>query len=221
MKVENKENFPIKLLDLKDETYQGRISYDKEKVKNLASDIEKFGQREPIGIGEKEKRKYQILYGFQRVKALSILDRETVKATIYKELTDRECRELSIRDNEMHGDLTNIERALQCKKLKEEGWSIEELCKSYNTKKSAIYNWLEVTKLDDVTLELIHEDYISIYHGLELKREKNFSRRLEIIRHCLTRDWSVRDIRTWINRGSSPTMTLALDGWIELCPDST
>lgn len=219
MKIENKEKFPIRLLDLKDETYQGRLSYDEEKVKNLAQDIEKFGQREPIGIKEKEEEKYQILYGFQRIKALLMLGRDIIKATIYKDLTDREYRELCIRDNEMHGDLTIIERALQCKKLKKEGWSMDQLCQTFNTKKSAIYNWLEATKLDDVIQGLIHEDYISIYQGLELGKEKDFSRRLEIIKDCLTRDWSVRNIKTWINEGSSPTRMLALDGWIELCPD--
>lgn len=218
MKSQIKEDFLVTMLDIGDETYQGRISYDQIKIKNLAEDIKKFGQREPIGIRQKQEEKYQIIYGFQRVKALLLLKKETIKVSIYLNLTERECRELCIRDNEMHGDLTSIEKALQCKKLKAEGWSMEQLCESFNTKKSAIYNWLEVIKVDNVTLGLIHEGYLTIYQGLELKKQKDFSRRLEIIKNCLTLNWSVRDIRKWIKEGKA-TMTLPVNGWITLCPD--
>lgn len=216
MNVQIKEDFPINKLDLEDETYQSRISYHNEKIKNLADDIKRFGQREPIGIQE-QGEKFQIIYGFQRIKALLMLHQEIIKAAIYRELTERETRELCIRDNEMHGDLTNIERALHCEKLKEAGWSIEELCASYNTKKSAIYNWLKITDLDDVALNLIHEGYFSIYHGLELLKQKDFSRRLDIIKYCLTRNWSVRDIKKWIEH-KSVMMSLSLGGWIDFCP---
>ena len=221
MKIENKENFPIELLDLDDETYQGRLSYDEEKVKNLAKDIGRFGQREPIGIrsSRTNKGKFQIIYGFQRVKALLVISRQVIKAAIYEDLTEREYRELSVRDNEMHGDLTEAEKAFQCKKLKEEGWSVEELCEGFNTKKSAVYNWLKVTELDEITVGLLHEGHLSIYQGLELGKEKDFSRRLEIINYCVTRNWSVRDIRRWITERRSPVMCVGVNGWIKLCPD--
>lgn len=180
MHSELRDSFPIKLLDLEDKTFQARFDYDQRKIENLARDIEKFGQREPIGIRKSlsKKGKYQIIYGFQRVKAVKLIDHDTLKAEVYRDITERECQQLSVRDNEMHGDLTQVEKALQCKRLSKQGWTIEELTESFNVKKSAVYNWLKVAGLDYITLGLIHHGYISVYHGLQLTKV-DFSRRLE------------------------------------------
>jgi len=217
MKSEIENNFALKLLDVEDETFQSRFDYDENKIENLAKDIKKFGQREPIGIRESSIRKglFQIIYGFQRVKAVKLLGRDTINAQVYKEIGDRECRELSVRDNEMHGDLTQVEKALQCKRLKNEGWTIEELCEAFNTKKSAVYNWFKVADLDKITLGLIHHEYISVYHGLELAK-LDFSRRLEKLRTVVGWNLSVRELKNLI-QGKGVTMMLGLNGWVSNC----
>lgn len=217
MKSKTRDGFAIKKLDAKDKTFQSRFDYDEHKIRNLAKDIARFGQREPIGIRESPKTHglFQIIYGFQRVNALQLLGRDTIKAQIYEEITNRECQELSVRDNEMHGDLTQVEKALQCKQLKDQGWTIEELCEAYNTKKSAIYNWLKVADLDQITLGLIHHNYISVYHGLELTKLK-VSRRLETLKMVVGWDLSVRELKGWL-KGKGLHIMVGLNGWVANC----
>lgn len=217
MKTELRNNFPLKLLDEKDQTFQSRFDYDEEKIQNLAKDIKKFDQREPIGIRESPSRNglFQIIYGFQRVKAVKLLGKKTITAQFYKEISERECRELSVRDNEMHGDLTQIEKALQCKRLKNEGWTIDELREAFNAKKSAIYNWLTVADLDEITLGLIHHNYISVYHGLELAK-MDFSRRLENLKTVIGWNLSVRELKNLL-QGKGVTMMLGVNGWVSNC----
>jgi len=138
MKIEERD-VPLNEIDVEDETFQARFSYSKQKIENLARDIEEFGLREPIGIRKspQDESKFQIIYGFQRTKACELLDRKFIKATIYENVTENECRELSVRDNEMHGDLSQVEKALQCHDLKENhGWTVKELCQAFNVKKS-------------------------------------------------------------------------------------
>lgn len=220
MKVEEVREFPLDKLDLEDETFQARFSYSERKIRNLAEDIKQYGQREPIGVKEspKENGKFQIIYGFQRVKACKLLGRDTIKATVY-EANDEECRELCVRDNEMHGDLSQVEKALQCQRLKEKhGWSVDRLCEAFNAKKSTIYNWLKVANLDDVTLGLIHHGYLTVYQGLELSKFEDDSRRLETTKEAVGWNWSVRGIRKWRTTKTSPTMLLPLgEGWIDNC----
>ena len=90
---------------------------------------------------------------------------------------------------------------------------MEELCSAFNTKKSTIYNWLKITECDKVLLGLIHKGFLSVYHGIEIMREPNYSRRLEIINECLLHKWSVRDIKQLIDTNFSPTITLGVFGW--------
>lgn len=217
MKSELRDNFPLEFLDIEDKTYQSRFDYDQGKIENLAKDIGRFGQREPIGVRESPTKKgmLQIIYGFQRVKAVQLLGRDTLKAQIYTDISERDCQELSVRDNEMHGDLSQVEKALQCRRLKNEGWTIEELCEAYNTRKSAIYNWLKVADLDDITRGLIHHGYISVYHGLELAKV-DFSRRLEKLRTVIGWDLSVRDLKKLLT-GKTVTLMLGLNGWVSNC----
>jgi ParB/RepB/Spo0J family partition protein len=214
---EYREDFPLDLLDESDKTFQPRFDYDEAKIRNLARDIEKYGQREPIGIRESPAKNgyFQIIYGFQRVKAVKQLGRGTTWARIYRGITEEECYELSIRDNEMRGDLTQVEKALQCKRLRGEGWTIGQLCEAYNTKKSTIYNWLKVTELDEITLGLIHHGYITVYHGLELAKV-DFSRRLEDLEMILGWNLSVGDLERW-HCDKQVNLTLGLHGWITNC----
>lgn len=214
-KLEN--DFALELLDVEDKTYQSRFDYDQEKIENLAKDIERFGQREPIGIRRSPTKKgiFQIIYGFQRVKAMKLLGRGAVTAQVYEEISERECCELSVRDNEMHGDLTQVEKALQCRRLKDEGWTIEELCEAFNTKKSAVYNWLKVADLDEITLGLIHHNYISVYHGLEFAK-MDFSRRLENLKTVVGWDLSVRELKNLV-QGKGVTIRLGVNGWVSNC----
>lgn len=220
METKQKNDFPLDKIDLNDKTYQARFDYNESKIENLAEDIKQYGQREPIGIRKSPKNnvKYQIIYGFQRVKACKKLDRDTIKSTVYKDVTDEECRELSVRDNEMHGDLSQIEKALQCHELKEEhGWSVEELCESFNTKKSAVYNWLKVAELDDKVQGLIHHGYLTVYHGKELVKVED-SRRLELaLKHAVGWDFSVRDLRKWLSDRAGPEIMLGVNGWVSNC----
>ncbi|KXA95801.1 hypothetical protein AKJ65_00605 [candidate division MSBL1 archaeon SCGC-AAA259E19] len=220
----DEKELDLDLLDLEDETFQARFSYSERKIKNLAQDIKEYGQREPIGVREspKENGKFQIIYGFQRVKACKLLGRETIKATVYEGASDKECRELCVRDNEMHGDLSQVEKALQCHKLKEEhGWSVDRLCEAFNAKKSAIYNWLKVADLDDVVLGLIHHGYLTVYQGLEIGKIDD-SRRLETAAQAVSENYSVRDIRKIRKKGEHLTRTAAANSpevencWIDL-----
>lgn len=211
------EHFPLGDIDDSDEEFQQRLDYDKEEIQRLAEDIKQNGLRNPIGIQKKGKQ-WQLIYGFQRVKALKILGHTTAKVNVYEGLTEKEAREHSISDNVRHGDLTDIEKALECLKLKEKGYPIEQLRRLFGVKKSVIYNYLSIAKLDSTTRFCVHKEFITVNHAVELARIKDISKRLETLRDVVAWKWSVRDLKTWIKEGRGPVMKLWLTGWVPLCP---
>jgi len=211
------EDFKLESVDNSDSTFQPRLDYDDKEIEALAGDISRNGQRNPIGL-RKKGDEYQIIYGFQRVMAIKLLKRETIKATVYEKLSDSEAREQSISDNLRHGDLTDIEKALECRRLKEQGYTIPQLEELFGVKKSVIYNYLTVAKLGKITQQCIHRNFISINHGIELARIKDISKRLEILRRTISCGISVRGLKHWIRTGTSPIIYLPTTPWIDICP---
>lgn len=106
IKVSYEERSPLSLIDEANEEFQARLDYDEEELARLAEDIRQNGQRNPIGIRRRDER-YQVIYGFQRVKAVKSLGWDSIRANIYEGATETELHIHSVSDNVRHGDLTH------------------------------------------------------------------------------------------------------------------
>lgn len=214
MKPRYEENFPLDLIDEANEEFQARLDYDEEELESLKQDIAQYGQRNPVGLVQKGER-YQIIYGFQRVKAIRRLGWDSVRANIYEDATEKELHMHGISDNVRLAQLTDLEKALKARSLKEKGFTTEELCEMFGVKKSALYNYFSIADLDETTHECLQRGLISLNHCVELARLQN-SKRLEKLRTVLSLQLSVNELKT----GHYHTRMLALDGWVNICPES-
>ena len=215
MKVTYEENFPVELIDEVNEEFQARLDYDEEELTALLQDMQQNGQRNPVGLIKKGQDRHQLIYGFQRVKVIKRLGWKTVRANIYENATERELHIHSISDNVRQAQLTDLEKSLKTKSLKEIGFTTEELCELFGVKKSAIYNYLTVADLDETTRECLQRGLISLNHAVELARLEN-SKRLEKLKTVLSLQLSVNELKT----RHYHTRMLALDGWVNICPHS-
>lgn len=198
MNAITKDDFPIKLIDFNDKTFQARLEIDDANVIRLADDIKQFGQRAPIGVQKKENDLYCIIYGFHRALAIKRLEKETIRAAIYEELSLEEAHHLNISDNTMHNDLTDLEKAYKVRYMKEQlNFSIEQLSDIFGVKKSAIYNYLKVMELDKWTKDALHRNKISLIHAVELSTRKELSERLQDLRFIRQHNWSVREYKNY------------------------
>lgn len=214
MKVRYEENFPLELIDETNEQFQARLDYDEGELETLLQDIAQNGQRNPVGLIQKDDR-YQLIYGFQRLKVIKELSWKTLHANIYEDATEKELHIHSISDNIRQAQLTDLEKALKAKHLKGMCFSTEELCELFSVKKSAIYNYLTVADLDETTHECLQRGLISLNHAVELVRLQN-SKRLEKLKTVLSLQLSVNELKT----GHYHARMLALDGWVNICPQS-
>lgn len=214
MQVRYEENFPLELIDEANEEFQARLDYDEGELNALLQDIQQNGQRNPLGLIKREDH-HQLIYGFQRLKVIKELGWKTVRANIYEDATEKELHIHSISDNVRQAQLTDLEKALKTKSLKQMGFSPEELCELFGIKKSAVYNYLTVADLDETTRECLQRGLISLNHCVELARLQN-SKRLEKLKIVLSLQLSVNELKT----RHYHTRMLALDGWVNICPES-
>jgi len=193
------------------------LYYSPDNLENLIKDIEKTHLREPIGVrlSPSKKDMYQIIYGFHRVKAFIKLGKLFIKAYVYK-LNDKDAGELSVRDNEMHKDLTDIERAFQCLRMRN-NHSIEELERIYNAKRRTIYNWLEVAIYSQqVTIDLVALGRISFQHAHTLVK-KEYKDTIKYLRDALCHNLSVRQLKALI-KNTGFRVKMPMYPMIKVCP---
>ncbi|MBA7620181.1 Nucleoid occlusion protein [subsurface metagenome] len=194
MQLRYEEKFPLNLIDEADEEFQARLDYDEEELEGLRQDMAQNGQRNPVGLIQKGDR-YQLIYGFQRVKAIRSLGWESVRANIYESASGKELYLQSFSDNIRHEDLSDLETALSLRFLKEQfNYSIEELAQTLGRKSVTVYNLLRLTTLEDEIKAAVHRGQISLTQAMEISRFPDF-KRLKILDQTIKEQFSVRHLK--------------------------
>jgi len=194
MNIKYEENFPLKLIDETNDEFQARLDYDEEELESLKQDIAQNGQRNPVGLIQKGDRS-QIIYGFQRVRAMRALGWESVRANIYEGASQKELYSQSFSDNIRHEDLSDLETALSLRVLKEQfNYSIEELAQTLGRKTVTVYNLLRLTTLEDEIQRAVHKGQISLTQVMEISRFPDF-KRLKILDQAIKEELSVRQLK--------------------------
>ena len=194
MKVTYEERFPLGLVDDANDQFQARLDYDEEELESLKQDIAQNGQRNPIGLIKRDNQ-YQIIYGFQRIKAMRGLGWKSARANIYEDASQKELYSQSFSDNIRHEDLSDLETALSLRSLKEQfNYSIEELGQMLGRKSVTVYNLLKLTALEDEIKAAVHRGQISLTQAMEISRFPDF-KRLKILDQAIKDELSVRQLK--------------------------
>ncbi|UCD45940.1 MAG: ParB N-terminal domain-containing protein [Candidatus Bathyarchaeota archaeon] len=157
-------------IDLTDTRFMSRLDIDLTGIANLAEDLRKFGQRNPVGL-RLVGGKHQIIYGWHRVKAALLLGWETIEARIYEDITDLQAQLHNISDNVTHENLTTLEIAYQVRKLREvHGLSVLQISELYGGKVQYIYDLLTLTGMKEEIKQAVHLGRISLTHAIEINR---------------------------------------------------
>ncbi|WCR58300.1 ParB/RepB/Spo0J family partition protein [Wolbachia endosymbiont of Ctenocephalides felis wCfeJ] len=173
---DNKENrqeyLPISLLH--PSKFQPRKHFDEESLKELASSIEKNGIIQPI-VARKGSNNdgYEIIAGERRWRAGKIADLDSVPVII-KDLSDRECLEVSIIENIQRQDINPIEEGEAYKKLIDEfSYTHEKLASTLGKSRSHITNMTRMLLLPDSVKKMINEKKLSMGHARALINVEN------------------------------------------------
>ncbi|MGN7678932.1 MAG: ParB/RepB/Spo0J family partition protein [Anaplasma sp.] len=171
--------------------FQPRQSFDQESIQELARSIAKNGVLQPIIVRKDSVgSRYEIIAGERRWRA-SIAARLTEIPVIVKNVSDRECLEISIIENIQREDLTILEEAESYRKLIEEcNHTHESLAAALGRSRSHVTNILRILSLPDSVKRMISSRSISFGHARCLLNVENPE---ELADKILSSSMSVRE----------------------------
>lgn len=171
-KKDRQEYLPISLLH--PSKFQPRKHFDEESLKELASSIEKNGIIQPIVVHKDSNNDgYEIIAGERRWRASKIANLDSVPV-IVKDLSDKECLELSIIENIQRQDINPIEEGEAYKKLIDEfSYTHEELASTVGKSRSHMTNMIRMLLLPGSVKTMINEKKLSMGHARALINVEN------------------------------------------------
>lgn len=88
-----------------------RLVEDEERIRELAESIEAHGLQQPVRVYEKDGGRYTLGFGFRRLAAHELLERETIPAFVEKPASDKDIRAAQAIENLHRQDLHPLEEA--------------------------------------------------------------------------------------------------------------
>ena len=149
----SKEKAPENVLfvntdNIKENSLQPRIHYNKEKLADLEASIKEKGVLQPILVRPKDDG-YEVIAGERRLLAARANSLKEVPV-IVRDVSDQESLVLALVENIQREDLNPIEEGVAYKKLiKEFDITQEELSKRVGKSRTSITNTMRLLNLDD------------------------------------------------------------------------
>ncbi len=165
LKDRQKGGIPYRELELaliEADPNQPRVSFDEERLKELASSISMYGVLSPILVRpSRSAGKFQLIAGERRVRAAQMVGLETIPAIVdLQEGGQSDDRVLAIQliENLQRADLTPLERAHAIGALRDRyKMSLREISAKLGVSKSMVQRSLEILDLPDDLLNALRE----------------------------------------------------------------
>ena len=184
----------IEINEIEINPFQPRVTFDQEKLHELASSIEKLGIIQPITVRKLKDTKYQLISGERRFRASQLIGLKTIPAFI-RVANDQEMLEMALVENIQREDLNPIEVALSYQRLIDEIKLTQEQCSErVGKKRTTVTNFLRLLKLPSEIQKGLSEGKISTGHARALISVKNSDNQLNIFHDTIANGYSVREV---------------------------
>jgi len=198
---EAKENIAyVPIEKIKESSFQPRINYDDQKLKDLVASIKEKGVLQPLVV-RKQDDGYEIVAGERRLKAARILNLQKVPVMI-KQVSSEEALVLALVENIQREDLNPIEEAKAFQQLIEEfTLTQEDVAQSVGKDRSTISNALRLLKLPEDIQQAVFSGEISTGHARALLSIENAQKQRQYFEQTKKKGFSVRELETKIKAG--------------------
>lgn len=193
----------VDITDIIPNQNQPRISFDDEKLLDLANSIKEKGIIQPL-IVTNSGGKYQIIAGERRWRAAGIAGLKKVPVIVKSIDSEKEKLELALIENIQREDLNPVEVAKAYKSLMEKyDYTQEQLSQIVGKNRSTIANSLRLLTLHPKILEALSQNLISEGHARSLVGLES-SVALQILQKIIDKKLSVRDVENLVKKMNSP-----------------
>ena len=148
--------------------YQPRTFFDDDKIKELALTIRTHGIIQPIVVRKFEDKRYEIIAGERRFRAVTSLGWETIPAII-KNFSDTETASVALIENLQREELSPIEEAIAYEKLITlHNLTQEALAQRLGKGQSTVANKMRLLKLPEEIQQALLDKSITERHARAL-----------------------------------------------------
>lgn len=188
------EVFQLPVKDIAPNRYQPRAIFNQEKIEELAQTIHTHGMIQPIVVRKMEdgEKKYELIAGERRWRAVTFLEWETVPAII-RTMTEAETASVALIENLQREELTVIEEAKAYSRLLEiHGLTQEALAQRLGKNQSTIANKLRLLKLPDLVQTAILEKKVTERHARALIILKDPEKQEKLLTEIIEKSLNVK-----------------------------
>lgn len=143
--------------------FQNRVIFDQDSIQQLADSISENGLLQPIIVRHNNdaNKPFMLISGERRLKAVQLLNKETIKAIVY-DFDDEKTLKMTLIENIQRKNLSPIEKAKGIQELLDfTKQSYRELSKTIGMSIGAISNYISLLKLPAIVQEHINSGDIS------------------------------------------------------------
>lgn len=158
----------IDVTKIKPSPYQPRKTFDKDNLKSLVESIKEQGVIQPILVRNTKDKKYELIAGERRLRAVKILGYKKIPSII-KEISNESAAIFALLENVQREDLSPIEEAQGLEKLlKKFKFTQDALAKKTGKSRSHIANLIRLLSLDKYVVKLLSDGKIDMGHARAL-----------------------------------------------------
>ncbi|GIM45884.1 stage 0 sporulation protein J [Collibacillus ludicampi] len=192
----------VSISQLRANPYQPRMTFDDEKLDELADSIREHGIIQPL-IVRKSVRGYEIVAGERRWRAAKKVGLEQVPVVI-KEFSDLQMMEIALIENLQREDLNPIEIADAYQKLLDQfNLTQEELAKKVGQSRSHVANFLRLLNLPKEIRDYVSRGTLSMGHARALLGLTDKEQMILLAKKIIEEDLNVRTVEAFVSRLNS------------------
>lgn len=194
----------VKLTNIEPNKSQPRKDFDIEALKELSDSIKQFGLLQPILVRKKDEKYFEIIAGERRWRAAKLAGLKEVPV-IVREFTPEQVMEAALIENIQRKDLNPIEEALAFTHLiNEYDLKQEEVAERVSKSRAQISNIMRLLKLNPKVQQMVIAGELSMGQARAVLAINDEELQLEIAKHILDNDLSVRETEKYIKEVLEP-----------------
>lgn len=157
----------IKLSEIATSALNPRKTFDETELKELAQSIEENGLIQPVTvrrISGEDGKKYEIVCGERRFRAVTLLGKETIQAVV-KELDDKQAFACMVIENLQRTDIDPMEEAQALKYLYNKGAvSVKEIAKMLGKSQGFVINRIQLNNIIPEFVKFMRDGILNLVH---------------------------------------------------------
>ena len=183
---------------------QPRKTFDEDGIKELATSMTAMGQRTAIEIrphadSTKRKPRYIIIAGERRWRAATMLGWESMKAIVYRDISEHDAVMSQLLENIVRRDLDPVEKATAYQRMMDEGYSAKDIGDAVGTTAANVVWFTKLLEAAPEVIKMVQDGEIKAMTAVFVSKLSHAGQ-VKVIQAARKSNLTTREIELLCNR---------------------